>query len=233
MKQLPILLLNIAVVLVAIVAYDLVRGDDPDNAPPPDSNVALLDAIETLEARVAAIETAKLPPFEAEGANARLLARIEELERQAGTTAPLPESLPTEPPPGEQGSTDASPTISGEPSTEEVENFRKLAAAARQQERSRRIGLRVDAAVEEHRIALTADQRKQLVTALGSFEPRRTQIWGEAKRRGAAQGESVNWGVVIQRTNEAIVREFTEQISGFITGNDAVLLAETLNTSGK
>jgi hypothetical protein len=233
MKQLPILLLNVAVVLVAIVAYDLVRGDDPDNAPPPDSNVALLDAIETLEARVAAIETAKLAPFEAEGANARLLTRIEELERQAGTTAPEPESLPTGSPPGEQGSTDASPTIRGKPSPEEVENFRKLAAAARQQEREKRIGLRVDAAVKEHRIALTEDQREQLVTAQGKFEPRRNQIWGEAKRNGAAQGGSVDWGVIIAQTNEVIVREFTEQISGFITGNDAVLLAETLNTSGK
>ena len=43
----------------------------------------------------------------------------------------------------------------------------------------------------------------------------------------------MDWGVIIRNTNEAIQREFTEQISSFIPGNDAAVLSEALNTDGK
>ncbi len=67
----------------------------------------------------------------------------------------------------------------------------------------------------------------------GKVTGRRNQIWQEAKSRGAEQGSSVDWGVIISRTNEVIQREFADQISGFVSGNDAVLISERLNTSGK
>jgi hypothetical protein len=226
-KQLPTVLLNVAVVLVAIVVYDQVRGRPPGRSKAPSSNERLSDAIEALDARVGMLESGSPEGLPAAAADDRLLERIEDLERQLGMDAPGAAALP----PVETVRSTAS--IGDEPTPEELEEFQRLASAARRQERIKRIGRRVDAAAEEHRIVLTAAQRDKLIGAYEAFEPRRTEIWAETKAKGAEQGEAANWELLIRRTNEVIYREFAERISTFLSASDAELLATTLNTAGR
>lgn len=226
MKQLPLIFLNVAVVVVAIVVYDQLHFQGPAPQQSPTPTAELQDALESLEARMRAIESAPPAALSAAGIDARL---IDELERRLGAAAPIVEPDPAASPPDEL----ANPSVEGDPSAAEVEKFRKLAEAARKVSRESRILRRVNQAIEKLGIAVTDEQKEQLVAALVAFEPRRDELWETAKARGAEQGESVNWVVIIRDTTEAIRREFTEQISSFIPGNDAAVLSEALNTDGK
>jgi len=232
-SKLNLIVLAVAVLALGVAAWALTEAQSaPPAAPGPDSNSSVYDAVNGLETRMAALEAAVIR--ERENHDPRVLEQLDDFDRrlkalaEAGGEKTLPPAAAV--PPDEKGGKAAA---AGEPDDEEVERFRKLRAAAARKERLKYAYDRIDGALKGLQITLTDEQRTKLATALTDFEPRRNEIWGEAKRSGAAAGPDVDWGVIIQDTTRLIAREFTERISPFIPGGDAERISANLNSEGK
>jgi hypothetical protein len=232
-SKLSLLVLGVALLALGVAGYALTQAPPaPAAVTGPDSDASVDDALNRLENRLVALEAVVLR--RREELDPRILEQLDDLDRRLkaladarGASAAGPAA--TIAPEKKDGGTAAA----GEPDAEDVEKFEKLRAAAARQEKLRRNQARVGKVLTQLRISLTDRQRDQLVEAWSGFEPRRMEIWGEAKRGGAAAGPSVDWGVIIADTNRTIEREFAERIAPFISGGDAERIAAGLNTDGK
>ncbi|MHC5010503.1 MAG: hypothetical protein ACYTG6_06055 [Planctomycetota bacterium] len=229
MKFLPVLLLNVVTVAVAILAYDHLRSDV--GRPGEEADDVALDPV-AIERRLAALEAEQQPVLQGEGSEAVILRRLDALERRLqllGEAVGAPGLSAGATDPGSSHPED--PLFEGveDLAPEEVERFRRLQEAARRQDRIQRNQVRVNQAIDGTGVPLTPDQRGQLLEAYVEFEPRRIQIWGEAKARGQEVAGEAGWDSIIRETNLLIQREFTDRISGFLHQADAERIAEALH----
>jgi len=241
MKLLPILLLNILTVGAGVVIYDQLRADTPTAY----DEVALGES--DLEVRVAALERdaahmrgESAPMLQSEGADPRLAARIEDLERRLAAAPPPRADGPAQPrAAGEDtGGGMAMPVyLDGEePSADEVSAYRKLQAAARHQERLEREMKRVDQTLKELEIDLGPGEKTKLASAYMAFQERRSTLFRSAMskaRETREAGGEANWAEVMTEARNAVQQEFTVKISSFIPSADAQRISESLNSRGR
>jgi len=224
-KLLPILLLNVVVAGAAVLIYDQVRAADVPEAR--DVDLVGLDT-SRLEARLAALEAREKPMLQATGADPRSSAKLSELERRLLALESARDSKPVaEDEDAPRATVPIAWAPGEEPSPEDVMRFRKLQKASHQVIRRKRNAQRVNGVVKKLGLSLSERQQEQLVDAYVAFEPRRNEIWTEAKSGAAAEGGAANWEQIIADTNERLQREFSEQISDFLPRTDA----ETLGTA--
>jgi len=235
MKLLPILLLNVVVAGGAVVIYDQVSKDAP--APTYES----MDATDAgLVARIEALESAKAessPMLQSAGADPRVMARLDELERLFGGAAPAAADQPTvaADDPGDGMAAPAAGTDGNVPGPDEVKRYRKLQQLARQQEREEREMARIDQTLKELDIDLSDKQKEQLGKTYRSFQERRTEMFRAAMTKAREMrdsGGTADWGEVMRETREAVNQEFVSKISSFIPSDDAVKISDSLNTRG-
>ncbi|MDF1700089.1 MAG: hypothetical protein P1V36_02885 [Planctomycetota bacterium] len=227
MRVLPLLLMNAALVGLALLAYDQLR----DPAPAGGANLDDASALGALEERVVALERSKPVELRTDGGMTSLRQRIEALEAglapaRAAAAVPSPETV------GRPGVAPSAVTVarpaSEEPTDEEVRRFRRLRDAARARERGDRERERLDKALAKAGIPLAPKQREQVLATQRQFAARRTALWSEAKRRGAEEGADANWPTIIRETNGLVRREFSTQIAGFLSQADADAVAEAV-----
>lgn len=229
MKLLPVLLLNIVVAGAAVVVYDQVRSTDAPQGG--DLDTATVDT-SALEARLAALESREQPMLQAEGSDPRALARLEAFERRLrALETRSPASREQDPEEEDPQPARELPIMAaeGDPTPEEVSRFRKLQKASHRQVRRQKVSRRLAAVVDKLGISLTEDQQEQLVDAYADFEPRRSEMWQEAKSTAAAEGEDADWDRVIRETSSRIRRAFVDEIDDFIPSADAESIAGALN----
>lgn len=235
MKLLPILLLNVVVAGAAVVIYDQVSKDAPA---PTYESVDVTDA--GLLARVEALESARsdaAPMLQSAGADPRVMARLDELERRFGGAAPAVDNQPTVADENVDGgmAAPATSTDGADPSQDEVKRYRKLQQLARQQEREEREMARIEQTLKELEIDLSDKQKEQLGTTYRSFQERRTEMFRSAMTKAREMrdsGGTADWGEVMRETREAVNQEFVSKISSFIPSDDAVKISNSLNTRG-
>lgn len=231
MKFLPQLLLNVAVVGVALFAYDGLRSE-----PVPQSAVTAPVSDVDIENRVAALEAARSPTLEARSPaslNAAFEARLREIERrlEAVRTSPAtagaaPAGTEKPPPPlFLAGADDA-------PSPEEVQRFLRIQKAAREEEKVLRYRRQVEGRLKKLDLSLTTNQREKLVRTFAAFQPRRNAIWSEVKSSAQAGGAEVDWESVMRDTQSRIRSEFTQQTAAFLSRPDAEAVASSLFPGG-
>jgi len=232
MKLLPLLLLQLATVGVALLVYDQLRHDPPPSTPAVESDG--IDA-PALERRLQALEASRRPSLTATGTDPRLLERLEALEA-AIETPPGTAGQGTETPErtGRAPAEDALPSptaFADEPSARDVQGFRKLQAAAKQQERLERNRKRVDGALDKLSLRLSKNQRAKIHTAFSTFQPRVAQIWSEVKteaQKTIAAGGDINRGELVASTTARIQQEFATSLDGIVSSADAETVAATL-----
>lgn len=227
MRVLPLLLMNAAVVGLALLAYDQLR----DQAPAGGANLDDASALSALEERVVALERSKPVELRTDGGMSSLRQRIEALE--AGlATARAAAAVPSSETVGRPGVAPSSETVarpgSAEPTDDELRRFRRMRDAARAKERGDKERKRLDLALAKAGIPLAPKQREQVLATQKQFAARRTELWGEAKRRGAEEGANADWPTIIRETNGLVRREFSTQIAEFLPQADADAVAEAV-----
>ena len=221
MKLLPALLLNLVVAGGAVLVYDQVRSPDAPTAS------GLEDGAETsdLEARLAALESSKPVALRTDGASESMLRRIEALESRLAELGRAPTS--SEPAADNEAPERRQPVASGDPSEDELERFRRLQKAARQQDRRDKQVQRIDNLLAKAGVRLSAKQRDRVIAAQEAFSPRFSAIWTEAKSN-AGDGRDVDWTTLIRETNQTIQREFSTQLGAFLPQADADAVSAAL-----
>ncbi len=233
MKPLPMLLLNVALVVVALVVYDQLRTED---VRPRESVLEGSAESEAVLARLAALERARAPTLQATGTDARVLARLAALEEALGPRAPSSDA-PEDGGPVLTGRAPTAPLASAdEPTDDEIRRFRKLRAAVQQQERMEKIAAHVDERLAKLPIKLSKRQRAKIHAAYSEFRPRIGQIWQQAKEEAQETmkaGGTVDRGEIVETTTTKIQQEFAGMIDGVVSSADAESISETLLAGGR
>lgn len=226
MKPIPAVLVNLAVVGVALFAYDHVR-DEPGAghvAPEPPDIGALIRRIETLEAQ-------GRPLLRAPDAVPTLHERLDALESAVAlldaTAGSASEPIPA--------SKDASVRVRAqddEPTPEAIERFRKLRDAARRADRREKSRARIDKMLDTLALNLSDEQRERIHDAQVAFEPRVRQIWTEAKQEATQileNGGTIDSGDVVRDTQVRIRDEFASSLTSIVSQADAEAIAQALH----
>jgi hypothetical protein len=231
MRLLPQLVLNFAIVGVALFAYDALRTDAGSG---PAGAVPVADASIELENRIAALEAARRPTLEARGVDPSVEERLRAFERRLDERA-----VPAAAEPGEEATGSAAkqaPLFSKEtaeaPTPEEVQRFLRLQKAAREEERLLRHSKQVEARLAKLDVRLTAKQRARLVRSYAAFQPRRNAIWSGVKSAAQSGGAEVDWEAVVREGQTKIRNEFAEEAAGFLPRADADVVAASLFPAG-
>jgi hypothetical protein len=230
MKLLPYVVLNVFLVAAGIFVYDQLRNDGPAPAAP--AGVQPVD-LGGIEARLAALEAQREPLLRAQGSDASLLQRLEALEGRFEAARPASAPGADAEDPERPSPTPAASASKDDPTPEAVARFRKLQEYVNREERARVQRGRIMARIAKLGIRLTAKQQERLVQAYVAFQPRVSEIWGEAKTRAMDDRDEVDWPTVIAETTVVIQQEFTQQVSSFITAPDAEAIAGALYARGK
>ncbi|MHC4548738.1 MAG: hypothetical protein ACYTEZ_08155 [Planctomycetota bacterium] len=242
MRLVQVLLINLAMVVVALVVYDQLRA----KAPGPSRERAWPRGPDTaaLERRLQALEAERHPSLRAEaGTDARVFERLDELEAAvwggyAAAAGDLPATEPTQdetkPTDGEPPPPTASPDV---PSAADIRRFRELREAVRREDSIKRNKARVDRALDKLSVRLTKRQRARIHVAFAAFEPRVKEIWNEAKTQAQqtiAAGGEVDRGEIVTATTATIQQEFAKTLTGIVEHPaDAEAIAKTLMPGGR
>jgi len=232
MKLLPFLLLNLATVGVGIVAYDQLRGGEPQGQVVEGAR----NEVTALEPRIEALEAERRPLLGGGGIDPRLLARLDALEAelQARVTTevsePVDEVIPT----------DADPLVPkakpDAPTAEEVRRWRRVREAVRREDTLRKNHARFDKALDRLAINLTPRQREKVYAAHAAFEPRIDEIWGGIKAQAQetiAAGGTIDGQALRAQGAAQIQQEFAESITGILHAADAEAVAGAMFSRGK
>jgi hypothetical protein len=221
MKLLAVFLLDLAVVAVALFVYDRSREEPaPSNAPAFNVRAELA----ALEARIDALETAPPPRLPDPADDPRILERLTALEQASG--APVPEAA---------GGAEAE-TVPDPLGPDSVRAFRRLREKVRREESAERNRVWINGALDKLRLNLTDTQRSRIVAAWVTFEPRRDEIWTEAKLRAQetiAAGGRIDRAEFVDETVDVIRSEFATTLAGVLHPADAEAVAGALNPRGK
>lgn len=227
MRLLPALLLNLVVAGGAVVIYDQVRGEPTTSGGGLDASTDLDD----LRARIARLESDRPVELRSDGAADATLRRLEALEARLKAFEEKPTRTAPAPSPTDDADQPVARLEPGEPSTDEVERFRKLQKAARARDAQAKRTAYVKVALDKAGVRLSDTQRAKVVAAQAAFGERYNEIWSEAKSSSGAQGEDVDWTTIIRETNEVIQTEFASQVSSFLPQADAEAVAGALYPS--
>ncbi len=227
MKPVQVLLLNVAIVAVALVVYDQLRSEPPQGR----ASASRSNNTAELEARLSALEAKIRVSRTAPRASSRLDAPAASEGGHAAPDDPAPKKTSdgVKPTRGERPSKKAT---SDEPTKEQVRRFRQLREAARQQDSVKRNWKRVSRALDKLPVNLTEEQRELVHYKYAAFEPRIRQIWGEVKgqaKKTAAAGGQVNREEIVTTASETMQTEFAETLSDILPHQaDAEAVAEAL-----
>ncbi len=228
MKLLPMFLLNLALVAVALIAYDRLRSD-PAPAPVADAGGT---ADPEVARRLEALEASREPALRAAGTDPRVIDRLAALELAVREHAAAATPPPAASAPDAAENPAAKPlAASAEPSDEEVRRFRKLREAARRQDQLDKSRKQIDAALDKLGINLSAKQRAKVHLAHAAFQPRINEIWGEAKRAAgetAAAGGHIDRATIIKETQALIQQSFVQTLTPIVSQADAESVAAAL-----
>lgn len=221
MKLLAVFLLDVLVVAVALFVYDQLRGEPAaSNAPAFNARASLA----TLEERIEALEAAPPPSLPDPGTDPRVLDRLRALEEASTAPAPAGGGMEgMEPDPEEIG-------------PESVRAFRLLREKVRREESARRNRVWIQGVLDELRLNLTDEQCSQIVAAYAAFEPRRDEVWTEAKSRAQetiTAGGRVDRKALVEETTAVIQHEFAEALEGIVHPADAESVAEAMTSKGR
>lgn len=208
MKLAQVLLINVAMVAVALVVYDQLRPEASvparERAAPRGTDAA------ALEQRLSALEARRHPSSPA-------LARPDEPEPAAGEP-PITEPAPEKPRPtgGESRASAAAPDVV---TAEEIRRFRRVREAVRREDAVARNKAWVDRALDKLSVRLTAKQRAKIHVAYAAFEPRVKEIWTEVKeeaQKTIAAGGDVDRATIVTSTTARIQQEFARTITDVV-----------------
>jgi len=188
MRPLAVVALNIATVVVALVAYDMLRAPPETDVPivvdldAPEPGADLLERVDRLERdrgrtrrsapdqtilyRLAALESASQTPV-AEGR-----AQPDRAAPPTATETPALGSLPAH-------ADDALAPA-------EIKRFRQLQAAVRRNDMVAKNKHRIEATLDALSLNLTVAERTKVHSAYAAFQPRFGEIWNEVKREAQA-----------------------------------------------
>ena len=228
MKPVQVLLLNVAIVSVALVVYDQLRSEPTSQRR---ASASRSDNTAELEARLSVLEAKSRALRAAPRASSRLDAPAASEDGNAAPADAAPKKTPdgAKPTRGERPSKAAT---SDEPTKEEVRRFRRLREAVRRQESVKRNWKRVSNALDKLPVNLTEEQRELVHYKYAAFEPRIRQIWGEVKgqaKKTAAAGGQVNREEIVTTATDTMQTEFVETLSEIVPHQaDAEAVAEAL-----
>ena len=237
MKLVQVLLLNIATVAIALVAYDQLRSEA--NGPTRERARPHVPDTAVLEQRLQTLEAERPLARAAAGTGARVFERLDELEAAvwggyaAGNAGqPAAEPAPDETNPTE-GETPAAPgAFSDIPGAREIRRFRQLREAVRREDSVKRNKARVDRALDKLSVRLTERQRARVHVAFAAFEPRVKEIWTDVKTQAQqtiAAGGEVDRGEIVATTTATIQQEFAQTLTDVVDHHaDAEAVAKTL-----
>jgi hypothetical protein len=238
MKPLALVALNVVVVGVALVAYDVLRNEPAvDTTPreraaaaaPDDDPNDVLERLRTLEMERRRVRRGATDP--------EVLARLDALEAALGAPTSEPAAtVPTELDAGAVAATDPEHTGEWQPTQEEVRRFRTLMEAVRHEEAIDKNRQRIDAALDGLPVTLSDREREGVHRAYAAFRPRVNEIWGEAKdeaRRTVEAGGTIDRETLVTDTTAVIQQEFAETLSSVVSRSDAVTISEALMAGGK
>ena len=232
MKILPILLLNLVVTGGALVIYDQMQGES--SGATYDMSGADPVAIADIESRLARLEGSGEQPALAGAADATLLRRVEDLEARlaGGPPRPRPGAM-REGPEGDRpaGGPGAGPITSfsedGEPSEADVNRFRKLMDAVREQQRVEREREQLANLLERLDITMDERQQDQYLAARRARQEKIGDLFRNMRR-----GPDVDREQVMEQINQGrakINEEFAVSLNKFLPSGDAAKLAEQEN----
>ncbi|MHC4954128.1 MAG: hypothetical protein ACYTGZ_09575 [Planctomycetota bacterium] len=241
MKLAQIVLINIATVVVALVAYDQFRGDAPgdsqERASTSRSNVAESVA---LEERLRALETRRSALRAGATVDAQFDERLEALEaalrgdkKRDMFSAPETESDSAQPiPDGVEVPTSKQSDVT----KEEVARFRQLQEAVRRENSVKKNWDRINKQLDKAGVNLTPVQRERVHHAWADFEPRIMRIWGDIKTQARATieaGGEVDRKALGEQGDAQIQSEFAASLSGIVNHQaDAEAVAAALTARG-
>jgi len=235
MKLAQVLLINVATVAVALVVYDELRDDAVAQSRVRAPTSRSTREVE-LEARVHALEVEARTLREAAGAERRVPDPMD-APAKAGALRASPEAEP-----GaaiDRGPATKAPKarMADQPSSEDVDRFRRLQDAVRRENSIKKNRQRVDGALDKLSINLTPKQRERVHAAVAEFEPNIVRIWGEVKTEARATieaGGEVDRGQIVSSTQTRIQTEFAATLSEIVNHQaDAQAIAEAVHPAGR
>ena len=227
MKPVQVLLLNVAIVAVALVVYDQLRSEPPQGR----ASASRSNNTAEFEARLSALEAKSRALHTAPRASNRLDAPAASEGGHAAPDDPAPKKTSdgVKPTRGERPSKKAT---SDEPTKQEVRRFRQLREAARRQDSVKRNWKRVSSALKKLSINLTEEQRELVHFKYAAFEPQIRQIWGQAKEQAketAKAGGDVNRADIVTTATATSQTEFAKTLTDIVPHQaDAEAIAEAL-----
>ena len=240
MKLLPFLLVNLLTVGGGLAIYDQLRADQPAASYDEMGDGSLEARVATLEREAGRGSSDSAPMLQSEGADPRLAARIEDLERRLTAAPSASAAIAAAAVESANGSapTMATPAYLSpdEPSEDQIQAYRKLEAASRKQQRLEREMKRLDATLTELDIDLGAEDKTKLASAYMDFQERRSTVFRAAMtkaRESREAGGEANWSEVMTEARNTVKQEFTVKISSFIPSGDAERISESLTTRGR
>jgi hypothetical protein len=238
MRLVPILLINLATVVVALVVYDQVRGktyrSSQGRASTPRSQV--IDAT-AIGQRLDALEAERSPPPWSPGTDAGLDGSDEsELGNAASGSLAAKDPTPAEATPTEV-EPPAAAAYSYVPRADDIRRFRQLREAVRREDSIEKNRARVDGALNKLSLRLTKTQRSKIHHAFAAVEPRVTRIWIDAKtqaQKTIAAGGEVDRGEIVTSTTAVIQQEFANTLTAIVDHPaDAEEIAKSLMPGGR
>jgi len=240
MKTITVVALNVVTVAIALVTYDVMR-----TAPEAPISADRAVAVDTsaLEDRIDALESSRRRTRRSSGSDQGVLARLAALE-SATRTQPTAAGANSAPTPNDgamlaaaaMGSPSSPDVAADEPTKAEIERFRQLSDAVRQEDTRRKNARRVDRILDALPVSLSADQREGIHTRWASFQPRIGEIWGEVKseaQRTIAAGGDIDRATLVADTQVVIQNEFAGLLGGLIAPADSTTIADALTAGGK
>jgi len=219
MKPAPLVLVNLAVVVLALVVYDQIRGEGspPSSSRATSQRSGVSDEID-IERRLRALEAKLAALPEEKNWDAAVMRELEKA-RAAPATKPDVPSDATDAAPIRDERT-AAPAPTGEPTEADLARFRKLRRAVQREDTIQKNRDRIDRRLDKSGVLLTPEQRENVHHAWAEFQPRVTAIWSGIK----ADAETV-----MAAGGQIDGKALREQGSAQIQSELAAALADTVN----
>ena len=228
MKLLPVLLMNVAIVGVALFAYEQLRQD-----PAPPQDVSASNDTAALLARIEALEARGRPLLRAHGPDPAVAKRLEALEAAIGMLDVTSEPTPDSDRPAKTPRRGVDPY---EPTPDAIARFRKLREAVQREDRLLKSRKRIDRTLDKLALNLNDQQRERIRAAHETFESRVREIWTEVKREATAtleDGGTIDSGDLVRNTQARIQEEFAASLTDIVSQTDAEAIAAALHPSRK